>query len=133
MSVYQLINRLCVELLKECDQGDVSIQTARRIAFEILLKKSFDEKIVDPEKIIEDYNFITFELTLLNKSKEIENVEKFINVLKENQSLTFVGVSSLLVNLKNIDPTPDGAHKVSSVRVKKHRVKIANNFFTYIF
>ncbi|XP_070499748.1 uncharacterized protein Grip163 [Chironomus tepperi] len=101
MSVYQLINKLCVELIKESECDEIKLQSARKIAFEVLLKKSFNESLL-LEKTVEDYQFTRFELALHNKTKELDKLDHFIDVLRENEN-SLLSVSAFLILLKNID------------------------------
>ncbi|CAG9804580.1 unnamed protein product [Chironomus riparius] len=101
MSVYQLINKLCIELIKESECDEIKLQTARKIAFEVLLKKSFNQSLL-LEKTIEDYQFTGFELTLHNRKKELDKLDCYIDVLKENPS-SLLPISAFLILLKNID------------------------------
>lgn len=101
MSVYQLINKLCIELIKENECDEIKLQSARKIAFEALLKKSLNKSLLI-EKTIEDYQFTGFELSLHKKTKELDKVDQFIDILKENPD-SLLPISALLILLKNID------------------------------
>lgn len=101
MSVYQLINKLCVELIKEDECDEIKLQSARKIAFEILLKKSFNESLLH-EKTVKDYQFASFELALHNKTKELEKLDSFTDELRENPE-SLLPISAFLILLKNID------------------------------
>lgn len=102
MSIYQLINKLCVELIKDCDCDEIDIKQARKIAFEVLLKKSVHHENLLLEKTVEDYQFTSFELSLNNKSKQIDAVDQFIELLKENSNI-LLPAAAFLIHLKNID------------------------------
>ena len=54
------------------------------------------------EKTIEDYQFTEFELTLYNRTKELDKIDDYIDVLKENPD-SLLPISAFLILLKNID------------------------------
>lgn len=112
MSVYSLIKELCVELLNEGDNKECNIASAKRVAFEVLLKNSQNEHLCS-EKIIEDYQFCSFELKVLNKADDAEQLDKYIEKVKENEEL-LLPISCLLINLKNIE---------SEVKGKRNQVR----------
>lgn len=113
MSVYSLIKELCVELLNEGDNKECNIASAKRVAFEVLLKNSQNEHLCT-EKLIEDYQFCSFELKVLNKADDAEQLDKYIEKVKENEEL-LLPISCLLINLKNIE---------SEVKGKRNQVQI---------
>lgn len=115
LSVYQLITRLCSSLIKESDEF-VDVNSAKKIAFEALLKSNIRE-IPESEKLIQELQFSSFELSLANRHKEAERVNEFIEDVKASESVELI--SWCLIHLKNIDPNPD-----------EHQVKITLNSFS---
>lgn len=113
MSVYSLIKELCVELLNEGDNKECNIASTKRVAFEVLLKNSQNEHLCS-EKLIEDYQFCSFELKVLNKADDAEQLDKYIEKVKENEEL-LLPISCLLINLKNIE---------TEVKGKRNQVQI---------
>lgn len=101
MSVFTLIKDLCSELVKENYGTECDLSKAKRIAFEILLKRSYqNENDFFDGVVVKDFQFCSFELMLVSKLDDAIRVEKFTDVLKENSEL--VAISSLLLQLKNI-------------------------------
>jgi len=127
MSVYQLINKLCIELIKENDCDEIKLQSARKIAFEALLKKSLNKSLL-LEKTIEDYHFTGFELSLHKKTKELDKVDQFIDILKGNPD-SLLSISALLILLKNID-----SEEVCEVRLVIYSLFacLYNNLFPFL-
>lgn len=112
-SVYQLISNLCSCLTKELDENDdrLSLNSAKQIAFQVLLKNNFGE-IPDNEKLIQELQFTSFELTLANRISDSEEVNCFIEDNKEKWPI-IEPTCWLLLHLKNIDPDPQKAkHQV---------------------
>lgn len=105
MSVYQLVKELCSLLIKESDSEDCDLTKAKRVAFETLLKNSQnvkDEKL-RVEKLIEEFQFSSFELMLLNRKEDAAKIDSYVEKIQENDQL--LPILSLLINLKNIPQT----------------------------
>lgn len=100
MSIYQLVNSLCEELIKESDCKAINLNDAKKVAFEILLKKSVDREITI-ENAIKNLECTSFELLLKDKTRDACTLDEFICYIKDNSSL--VPLSILLLNLKNFD------------------------------
>lgn len=106
MSVYQLVKELCSLLIKESDSDDCDLAKAKRVAFETLLKNSQnvkDEKL-SVEKLLEDFQFCSFELMLLNRKDDATKVDDYVEKIKENEQF-LLPISTLLINLKNLPET----------------------------
>lgn len=108
LSVYQLITRLCSSLIKETDEivDGFDLNSAKRIAFEVLMKSNIRE-IPESEKLIQELQFSSFELSLVNRHKDSQRVNEFIEDIKTKASESVELISWCLVHLKNIDPNPD--------------------------
>lgn len=108
LSVYQLITRLCSSLIKE--PGEIvdgfDISAAKRIAFEILLKNNIRD-IPETEKLIQELQFSSFELSFVNRHKEAQRVNEFIEDIKTKASESVELISWCLVHLKSIDPNAE--------------------------
>lgn len=117
-SVYQLISSLCSCLIKESDESDegLSLNCAKQIAFQVLLKNNFEE-IPDSENLIQELQFSSFELTLANRDEESKQVSRFVEEFQEK--LPEIGsICWLLLHLKNIDPDPEKAkHQVTTLYI----------------
>lgn len=105
MSVYQLVKELCSTLIKESDSEECELNKAKRVAFETLLKNS--QNVNDDgslEKIIEDYQFCSFELMFLNRKDDAKKVDNFVEEITKNEQL-LLPISTFLINLKNLPET----------------------------
>lgn len=114
VSVYSLIKGLCVELINEGDYKECDVASAKRVAFEVLLKKSQKDEKLCSEKLIENYQFCSFELKILNKADDARLLDKYIEQIKENEEV-LLPISTLLINLKNIE---------SDAKCKRKQVRI---------
>lgn len=113
VSVYQLITKLCASLIKESDEEveGFTVKDAKSLAFNVLLKSNCDE-VPGDEKLFEELQFASFELSLANRKKESTAVNQFVETLKENPAKVESSCWFLL-HLKNIDPDPaNGNHQV---------------------
>lgn len=119
-SVFQLITALCANIIKEVDENaeKLSLNAARSAAYQILLKNNHRE-ILDREKILEELQFSSFELSLAGRNDDSKEVIQFIEDLKDKSS-DIESICSLLVHLKNIDPDPEN---------DKHQVIIIDQYF----
>lgn len=114
MSVYELVKELCIELIKESDTKEYDLASAKRIAFEVLLKQSeIREKDENSalQKFIDESQFCVFELLLLNRSEDAHKVEKFSKTVEERKDI-LLPISLLLMNLKNIDSNVSARNQV---------------------
>lgn len=113
MSVYQLIKELCSTLIKESDNEGCDLATAKRIAFETLLKNSqnSNEGKLSLEKLVEDFQFSSFELMLVNRRDDAAKVDTYVEKIKEHEQL-LLPISSLLLNLKDFSDTSSGGNSV---------------------
>lgn len=118
-SVYEQVGRLCASLIKESSDDvekdeNLSVNSAKRIAFEILLKTNVGE-VPDNEKLLQELQFASFELSLAKKNKESKQINQVIEKIGD-KSPEFLQVCWLLLQLKNIDPDPDSKHQVRQSR-----------------
>ena len=123
VSVYQLISRLCSSLLQESDENDegLSLNNAKQIAFQILLKSNFDE-VPDSENLIKELQFTSFELSLAERHENSKQLNNFIDE-HEGKLSGIESILWLLLHLKNIDPDPENS---------KHQViKLRRNSFSF--
>jgi hypothetical protein len=109
VSVYQLITRLCDCLIKEseCEVEGFTVRNARSTAFNVLLKSNC-EQVPDDEKLTQELQFASFELSLASRNRDSKHVNQFIEILNGNQS-EINSSCWLLLHLKNIDPDPEKA------------------------
>lgn len=114
MDVYALIIKLCSELVKENDCEELSIKAAKKIAFENLLKKSFDKSFNDCEKVLKELQFIQFELSLSKRTEDIESIDSYIELFKSNSN-ELHSITALLCSLKNFESKPAFFSEVNSV------------------
>ena len=128
MSVYRLIKELCSEIIKESDCQDCDLAKLKRVAFETLLKSSQNEKNKDlnVESLLEEYQFCSFELLLLNRPEDAGKVEKYVENIKENEQL-LLSISSLLINLKDFSETSSGGKQVRKISI----TSILLNLFSF--
>lgn len=113
-SVFRLINSLCSSLIEESDvNGEaLTLKRAKQIAFQVLLKKNFDNVI--KEKLIEELQFTSFELSLADRTYDSEQIDNFIEACKDKPTELY-SICWLLLDLKNIDPDPVKAkHRVTT-------------------
>lgn len=111
-SVYHQISRLCGSLLKEGEKVEgFSVNDAKRIAFEILLCKTNVSEAPDSEKLLEELQFVSFEMLLANKSNESKTINQVVDTISEKPP-EFLQVCWLLLQLKNIDPDPESKQQV---------------------
>lgn len=116
-SVYSLVTQLCSSLVKESEESveNFSLNCAKKIAFQVLLKNNCGD-VLDDEQLLKELQFTSFELSLVNKVKESKVVNQFIDELKEKPK----EICWLLLHLKNIDPDPDSEkQKVSNHAVNR--------------
>lgn len=125
LSVYELVTRLCSSVVKESDESvdGFDLNTAKRIAFEVLLKNNF-QSVPESENLIQELQFSSFELSLANKHKEAKQVTDFIENVKNNAS-DVESITWCLVHLKSIDPEQEEKHQVRA------DMKIADLHATY--
>lgn len=111
-SVYNLISGLCGNLLKECGEkvDGFTLNDAKRSAFQILLKTNVSEA-PDSEKLLEELQFVSFEMSLANKNKESKMINQVVDTISDKPP-EFLQVCWLLLQLKNIDPDPESKQKV---------------------
>jgi hypothetical protein len=107
VSVYQLITRLCDNLIKESEYEveGYTLRNARSTAFNVLLKSNC-EQIPNDEKLVQELQFTSFELSLANRNKDSKHVNQFIEILRGNTS-KIDSSCWFLLHLKNIDPDPE--------------------------
>lgn len=113
LSVYQLITNLCSSLIKETGEivDGFDLNSAKKIAFEVLLKNNFRE-IPENESLIQELQFSLFELSLANRYKDAQQVTDFIESIKTIQSSDVESISWCLIHLKNIDQEQEEKHQV---------------------
>lgn len=113
LSVYQLITNLCSSLIKETGEiiDGFDLNSAKKIAFEVLLKNNFRE-IPENEILIQELQFSLFELSLANRYKDAQQVTDFIESIKTIQSSDVESISWCLIHLKNIDQEQEEKHQV---------------------
>lgn len=114
-SVYEQVGRLCASLIKESSETvdkDVilPVKSAKRIAFEILLKTNVGEA-PDSDRLLQELQFASFEMSLAKKNAESKQINAVIEKIDEKSS-EFRHVCWLLLQLKNIDPDPESKHQV---------------------
>ena len=104
-SVYQLVTKLCTNLIKETEEGveGFNVNCAKRIAFNVLLKNNFGE-IPNNEKLLQELQFSSFELLLASRIKDSKVVNQFIEEISVNSTTGLESIVWLLMHLKNIDP-----------------------------
>jgi hypothetical protein len=104
-SVYQLITKLCSSLIKESEDSaeGFSLNSAKSIAFKVLLQNNNCVEIPEDEDLLQELQFASFELSLANRNKDSKDVNQFIERFKEKPK-GLESISWLLVHLKNIDP-----------------------------
>lgn len=114
-SVYQLITQLCSSLLKEPEEfvEGFDLKSAKKIAFEVLLKNHFFE-IPESENLIKELQFSSFELSIANRYKDAQHVNDFIEEVKAKPSVIET-ISWCLVHLKNIDQSDEAKHQVNKI------------------
>lgn len=78
-SVYELINELCRNVIKDtCDNEKVlSLNRAKTIAFEIILKKNF-ELHHSRDELLHELEFVSFELQIANKIEDANQLNQLI-------------------------------------------------------
>lgn len=110
-SVYQLISRLCANLIKESDDSceGFSLNCAKSIAFQVLLKNDIKESC-NLEQLMFELQFASFELLLANRHKDSKQLNQFVEQVKENPD-GVESISTLLLHLKNIDPDPENVKR----------------------
>lgn len=114
-SVYEQVGRLCASLIKESadaveKDANLSVNGAKRIAFEILLKTNVGEA-PDKDKLLQELQFASFELSLAKKNKESNQINEVIEKIGEKPP-EFLQVCWLLLQLKNIDSDPESRQQV---------------------
>lgn len=111
-SVYHQVSKLCGSLLKESgEKVDGFTQSdAKRIAFEVLLKTNVADA-PDREKLLEELQFVSFEMLLANKADESKKISQVVDTIDEKPP-EFLQVCWLLLQLKNIDPNPESKQQV---------------------
>jgi CRISPR/Cas system-associated endoribonuclease Cas2 len=87
--------------LKENESISLSLAGAKRIAYEVLLKKSCSD-IVSVENVIEEIQYSSFELSLNKRKEDAQAIEKYASEVVENPN-ELLSISSLLFKLKNIN------------------------------
>lgn len=113
-SFYSLFTALCSNIVKEVDESEesYSLNEAKSVGFQVLLKNNHQE-FADREKILEELQFSSFELSLAGKNDDSKKLNKFIEQFRDN-SEGIESICSLLVHLKNIDPNPV-EHQVTTI------------------
>lgn len=131
-SVYLLISKLCANVIKEQREHieGYDLNCAKRTAFEILLKNNFHE-IPENEKLVQELQFSSFELSLAKRSsesKKLNSIAEKIREQPENESIYW-----LLLHLKqNIEPGFDKLkHQV--IFFKKNTFVKSYQQFCFIF
>lgn len=106
-SVYHLVSRLCSCLIKESDEI-LDLNRVKSVAFRELLTSDCGS-LIDRERLLEEVDFVTFELKLAKKLRESREVLEFTeNVTEDLESIYW-----LLLSLRNIDPEESSRLKVS--------------------
>lgn len=110
-SVYQLISKLCSCLIKESDDNveNLDLNRVKSVAFKALLTVDCEKNIIDREKLLEEIDFVTFELKLVKKLRESSEIVDFSKNLCDGIDPVYW----LLLTLRNIDPEENSRLKVS--------------------
>lgn len=100
-SVYQLVSKLCSCIIEESEEvvDNVKLNCAKSVAFKALLLSGYEKNIPDREKLLEEVNFVSFELKLAKRIREANELQDYVENLGEN----YEGIFWLLLNLRNID------------------------------
>jgi hypothetical protein len=99
MSIYNLVNDLCANLISENNENNIQLRDAKRIAFEILLRKSNNENSCQ-DKVLNDAEFAVFELNLRGRTKDADRLEENVELIKNDSSL--MPILELMLILKDI-------------------------------
>jgi hypothetical protein len=121
-SVYQLITKLCSCIIEESEEivDNVNLNCIKSVAFKTLLLSGNENNIPDREKLLEEVNFVNFELKLAKRVREANEIQEYVENFNEN----YEGIFWLLLNLRNID---------SNTESEKRKVRKVNFLFPFYF